>query len=59
MKRATGGEIIDLLRELNTDGATLVIITHDRDLARALPRQVQVLDGEIVHDSGAREPVAG
>ena len=53
----TGGEIIDLLRELNADGATLVIITHDRDLAQALPRQVQVLDGEIVHDSGAREPV--
>jgi len=54
----TGGEIIDLLRELNADGATLVIITHDRDLAEALPRQVQVLDGEIVHDSGARDPVA-
>lgn len=53
----TGSEIIDLLRELNADGATLVIITHDRDLADALPRQVQVLDGEIVHDSGAREPV--
>ena len=54
----TGGEIIGLLRELNADGATLVIITHDRDLADALPRQVQVLDGEIIHDSGARDPVA-
>jgi putative ABC transport system ATP-binding protein len=53
----TGGEIIDLLRELNADGATLIIITHDRDLAEALPRRVQVLDGEIVHDSGRREPV--
>jgi putative ABC transport system ATP-binding protein len=53
----TGREIIELLRELNADGATLVIITHDRDLADALPRQVQVRDGEIVHDSAATGPV--
>ena len=54
----TGREIIELLRELNADGATLVIITHDRDLADALPRQVQVRDGEIVHDSAVDDPVA-
>jgi putative ABC transport system ATP-binding protein len=54
----TGQEIIELLRELNADGATLVIITHDRELAALLPRQVQVRDGEIVHDSGVQDPVA-
>jgi putative ABC transport system ATP-binding protein len=54
----TGREIIELLRELNGDGATLVIITHDRDLADALPRQVQVRDGEIVDDSAILDPVA-
>ena len=54
----TGREIIELLRELNNDGATLVIITHDRDLADALPRQVQVRDGEIVDDSAIHDPVA-
>jgi putative ABC transport system ATP-binding protein len=54
----TGREIIDLLRELNSDGATLVIITHDRDLADALPRQVQVRDGEILDDSDVIDPVA-
>ena len=54
----TGREIIELLRELNGDGATLVIITHDRDLADALPRQVQVRDGEIVDDSAVTDPVA-
>ena len=54
----TGREIIELLRELNGDGATLVIITHDRDLADALPRQVQVRDGEIVDDSAIHDPVA-
>ncbi|HMS61207.1 MAG TPA: ABC transporter ATP-binding protein [Solirubrobacteraceae bacterium] len=54
----TGREIIELLRELNGDGATLVIITHDRDLADALPRQVHVRDGEIVDDSAIHDPVA-
>jgi putative ABC transport system ATP-binding protein len=49
----TGAEIIELLRELNREGATLVIITHDRDLAAALPRQVEMRDGEIVQDTGA------
>lgn len=54
----TGKDIIELLRELNADGATLVIITHDLDVASALGRQVQMRDGEIVHDDGVRDPVA-
>jgi putative ABC transport system ATP-binding protein len=53
----TGREIIELLRELNGDGATLVIITHDVELADALPRRVQVRDGEIVDDSGVEDRV--
>jgi putative ABC transport system ATP-binding protein len=51
----TGRGIIELLRELNRDGATLVIITHDRELVATLPRQVELRDGEIIHDS-ASEP---
>jgi putative ABC transport system ATP-binding protein len=47
----TGHEIIELLRELNRDGATLVIITHDRELAAALPRRVEMRDGAIIRDS--------
>ena len=54
----TGSEIIELLRELNRDGATLVIITHDRDLAEALPRRIELRDGEIIHDSGPLRAVA-
>lgn len=46
----TGRGIIELLRELNRDGATLMIITHDRELADALPRRVEVLDGAIIRD---------
>jgi putative ABC transport system ATP-binding protein len=44
----TGAEILELLQELNRNGTTILVITHDRDLAAALPRQVELRDGEIV-----------
>jgi putative ABC transport system ATP-binding protein len=47
----TGQAIITLLEELNADGATIVVITHDRGLAARLPRQVEMLDGCIVADT--------
>ncbi|MGD1056871.1 MAG: ABC transporter ATP-binding protein [Solirubrobacteraceae bacterium] len=47
-----GAAIVELLEELNAEGATIVVITHDRELAASLPRQVQVLDGQIVADTG-------
>jgi putative ABC transport system ATP-binding protein len=49
-----GRAIIQLLRELNADGTTMAVITHDRDIASALDRQVEIRDGAIVYDSGAR-----
>jgi putative ABC transport system ATP-binding protein len=49
---ATGTAIIALLEALNAEGATIVVITHDRDLAARLPRQVEMLDGRIVTDTG-------
>jgi putative ABC transport system ATP-binding protein len=48
---ATGAAIFALLRELHADGATIVMITHDRGLAEGLPRQIEMLDGVIVSDS--------
>jgi putative ABC transport system ATP-binding protein len=48
-----GAAIVDLLDELNAQGATIVVITHDRELAASLPRQVQMLDGRIVADTEA------
>jgi putative ABC transport system ATP-binding protein len=48
---ASGESIFSLLGELNADGATIVVITHDHSLAQRLPRQVSVLDGRIVEDS--------
>ena len=49
----TTEEIIELFLELNRAGSTIVIITHDRDLAARMPRSVAILDGLISHDSAA------
>jgi putative ABC transport system ATP-binding protein len=46
-----GGAILDLLQQLNEEGATIVVITHDRELASRLGRQVRMLDGKIVSDN--------
>ena len=46
-----GAAILELLEQLNAEGATIVVITHDRDLAARLPRQVEMLDGRIVADT--------
>jgi putative ABC transport system ATP-binding protein len=42
-----GQHILDLLRELNDRGTTVVVITHDRDIAARLDRQVHMRDGQI------------
>jgi putative ABC transport system ATP-binding protein len=48
---ASGAAIVALLEELNTQGVTILVITHDLELARRLPRQVQMLDGRIVAEA--------
>jgi putative ABC transport system ATP-binding protein len=50
---ATGGDLMVLLRELHAeDGTTIVVITHDRDIAAMLPRRIDIRDGRIERDSG-------
>jgi putative ABC transport system ATP-binding protein len=44
----SGAEVLALLRELNREGTTVMVITHDRDLAAALPRRVALRDGRVV-----------
>jgi putative ABC transport system ATP-binding protein len=48
---ATGAEIIAVLETLNRLGTTLVVVTHDRDVAARLHRQVELRDGEVVGDT--------
>ncbi len=52
---ASGEAILALLEELNAQGATILLITHDSALARRLPRRVQMLDGRIVADTAGAE----
>ncbi|MEV8510738.1 ABC transporter ATP-binding protein [Dactylosporangium sp. NPDC051484] len=45
---ASGDGVLQVLRELHADGTTIVIITHDRDLAAGLPRRIAIRDGRVV-----------
>src|SRR4029077_1966541 len=49
---ANGGSIVDLLMQLNAEGATIVVVTHDQALANHLGRTIELLDGRVVKDSG-------
>ncbi|MCL2731297.1 MAG: ABC transporter ATP-binding protein [Actinomycetia bacterium] len=44
---ASGEGVVELLRELHATGTTVVVITHDRELAATLPRQVTMRDGKV------------
>jgi len=45
---ASGTVVMDLLHDLHRAGTTTVVITHDRDIAAALPRRVALRDGQLV-----------
>ena len=49
----TGAEMIALFERLNADGTTIVVVTHDEDLARAAKRVIHMRDGAIVDDGAA------
>jgi len=50
---AAGQGIVGLLRELNDAGTTVIVITHERDLASSLPRRVELRDGLVERDTAA------
>jgi putative ABC transport system ATP-binding protein len=54
----SGDEVLGLLHELNeVDGTTIVVITHEHDVADAMRRKVEIRDGLVTHDS--RRTTAG
>ena len=54
---ANGREVLELLLQLNAEGTTIAIITHDREIAARLPRQIGIRDGRVVSDTSRIEPV--
>jgi putative ABC transport system ATP-binding protein len=46
----SGAGVLSLLHELASDGATLVLITHEEHIAGTFPRRIQMRDGEVVGD---------
>jgi putative ABC transport system ATP-binding protein len=54
----SGEDIVRLIEDLNGHGTTIVVITHDREIAARFPRRVSLLDGRIVEDAFTAEPRA-
>ncbi|MEE8456866.1 MAG: ABC transporter ATP-binding protein [Acidimicrobiia bacterium] len=54
----SGEAIVRLIEDLNARGTTIVVITHDREIAARFPRRVSLLDGRIVEDTLTGEPKA-
>jgi ABC-type lipoprotein export system ATPase subunit len=50
LDRATGVQVLDLLKELNAGGQTVVMVTHDSQAAVYAGRTVSILDGRVVPD---------
>jgi|TARA_B110000263_G_scaffold249774_1_gene268458 putative ABC transport system ATP-binding protein len=50
----TSEEIVKLLHQLNKDGSTIIVVTHDRELASSFPGMVTLRDGLVESDSRAR-----
>lgn len=51
----SGEEVMKILHELNEEGRTIVLITHDNDIARQATRAIRIIDGKVVSDTLASE----
>ena len=49
---ATGGALLCLLEDLNAQGTTIIVITHDHAVAARMRRRIEMLDGHIISDTG-------
>lgn len=47
------GQVLDLLEEINAKGTTIIMVTHDHDLARRARRNIHLLDGKVSDTPGA------
>ena len=52
----TGREVLELLKSLNNEGHTVVLITHDNEIASKANRMIRLKDGRVVYDGVALSP---
>jgi putative ABC transport system ATP-binding protein len=55
LDQATGESILTLIDQLHQTGSTIVVITHDHDIAERMSRKIELIDGQIVADTGTAE----
>ncbi len=55
LDRASGRDVVEILEGLNRSGITLLVVTHDPELATRAARQIRMVDGKITSDSGPRD----
>ena len=51
LDRTAGGDIVQLMEELNRNGLTLVVVTHDPEIGQRAGRRIRVVDGQIAADT--------
>ena len=50
----SGSDVLQLLKDLHAKGKTVIVITHDREVANHADRLIEIRDGRIIHDSGRK-----
>ncbi len=59
LDQKSGLEVIDLLEELNTQGITLIVVTHDKNLGKRAHRHLKMIDGKIIKDLPNNQATTG
>ena len=54
----SGADVMRILHELSDEGRTIVLITHDNDIARQARRAIRIIDGKIVSDTSNEEEIS-
>ena len=52
LDRASGSDVVEILEELNRQGITLIMVTHDPELGMRAKRRIKMVDGRIEEDTG-------
>lgn len=53
----TGKHVLELFKQINQEGTTVIIVTHDSFIGSQAPRQISIFDGRIIKDTGQETPV--